>query len=732
MEQIYNEKMNELGFKQFVCDIFLNWENVKDEILLPERKKGSGNGTVHVFLGAADSELRKEFSNYYKAVADGEDTSVGAIKVTHYFTKSNVLSMLGYVCKYYKQKAKDFTSIVSEILANLDDANIENGLLKTTSFLKLSIGSNKLRPYFKQFEETGVFHKIIRYLLLPNSAYKIALYKNGNNEYAAFWLIGFDDLDDFSADANKEYVKKPLTEISKLSMALQQIFYGAPGTGKSHTIKAQTKGKDVVRTTFHPDTDYSTFVGAYKPTTITVPMTTVIGTKAVAVEDADGKAMTEDKIVYEFVEQAFLQAYVSAWKKRADETPNDEFLIIEEINRGNCAQIFGDLFQLLDRGDEGFSEYPIKADADMKKQLAKDFAGLTIANADSISALFNGEDDVVSKVLSGEILLLPNNLYIWATMNTSDQSLFPIDSAFKRRWDWQYVPIANAEKDWKIDVDGNKYDWWQFLSAINEKVYEATYSEDKKLGYFFCKAKDGVITADKFVSKVIFYLWNDVFKDSEFEGDAFKDRNGDKLSFDKFYIAEGNTAKVNTANVEQFLKNLGLAPVSVNDDETEVYHGQAESSDDSDKNNWTDGEKKRYEYWDAFLKYAPEHSEDFAKYFGGIKKASTDNWKNFFISGSDFSLVAIQQRRKRCIEMQVYFNETTDVYHRLYSHRAEIESEMGVTYTWEEKPDNKSSIISEEKPNVVFENKEDWHNQFEFIIDRLLRMREVFIKYSKM
>ena len=120
-------------------------------------------------------------------------------------------------------------------------------------------------------------------------------------------------------------------------------------------------------------------------------------------------------------------------------------------------------------------------------------------------------------------------------------------------------------------MNGCKYDWWQFLSAINDRVYEATYSEYKKLGYFLCKAKDGVITADKFVSKVVFYLWNDVFKDSEFEGDAFKDENGEKLSFDKFYIAEGNMAKVNTANVEQFLKNLGLAPISetTNEEETE-------------------------------------------------------------------------------------------------------------------------------------------------------------------
>ena len=570
MEQIYNNKMSELGYNQFVCDIFLNWEDVKDEILLPERKKGSGNGTVHVFLGAADAELRKEFSSYYKAVSDGEDTSVGAIKITHYFTQSNVLSMLGYVCQYYKKKAIDFSSVVIDILANLDNAKKKNDLLVTSSFLKLSIGSNKLRPYFKQFEDKGVFHKIIRQLLLPNSAYKIALYKNANNEYAAFWLIGFDDLDNLSADANKKNIQKPLTEISKVSLALQQIFYGAPGTGKSHTIKVQTKDEDVVRTTFHPDTDYSTFVGAYKPTTGLLPICDELGQPM----KIGSTVLQKEQIIYEFVAQAFLQAYVAAWKKygeaTAEEEPKDEYLIIEEINRGNCAQIFGDLFQLLDRGDEGFSEYPIKADADMKKQLAKEFAGLKIAKAASINALFDGETDVVGKVLSGEILLLPNNLYIWATMNTSDQSLFPIDSAFKRRWDWQYVPIGDAGKGWTIDVNGNKYDWWQFLSAINDRVYEATYSEDKKLGYFFCKAKDGVITADKFVSKVIFYLWNDVFKDSEFEGDAFKDENGDKLSFDKFYIAEGNVAKVNTANVEQFLKNLGLAPISANNAESDT------------------------------------------------------------------------------------------------------------------------------------------------------------------
>lgn len=91
MEQKYNDKMKSVGFDQLVCDIFLNWEDVKDEILLPDRKVGSGNGTVHVFLGAADAELRKEFSSYYTAVENGEDTATHAIKIKHFFLKSNVL-----------------------------------------------------------------------------------------------------------------------------------------------------------------------------------------------------------------------------------------------------------------------------------------------------------------------------------------------------------------------------------------------------------------------------------------------------------------------------------------------------------------------------------------------------------------------------------------------------------------------------------------------------------------
>lgn len=341
------------------------------------------------------------------------------------------------------------------------------------------------------------------------------------------------------------------------TIPLQQIFYGAPGTGKSHTIKDCTKGKDVIRTTFHPDSDYSTFVGAYKPTTKEVKLRDVSG--HVVLEN--GKEVVEDKIVYEFVEQAFLQAYINAWTKFAEaqdgEQPKEQYLIIEEINRGNCAQIFGDLFQLLDRNDAGFSDYPIKADNDMAKHLKKALEKLEIKSKDKINGLYSEEyDDIVTEVLNGKVLLLPNNLFIWATMNTSDQSLFPIDSAFKRRWEWKYIPISNAGKGWVIETNGNRYDWWAFLDKINDVVCDTTSSEDKKLGYFFAKAdSNGVISADKFIGKVAFYLWNDVFKDYGFDNDIFKGDDGKPIAFQEFFLADG---KANEMMVEKFLKNLGL------------------------------------------------------------------------------------------------------------------------------------------------------------------------------
>ena len=380
--------------------------------------------------------------------------------------------------------------------------------------------------------------------------------KKAGNGFFDVWVTNTFEYKDDGKERQYEEVD------TSSSDSLQQIFYGAPGTGKSHIIKDQTKGEDVIRTTFHPDTDYSTFVGAYKPTTEYAPVLAIIGDKAVET------GRQEKRISYEFVSQAFLQAYVGAWEKVSDahgDVPRKQFLVIEEINRGNCAQIFGDLFQLLDRNDLGYSEYPIKADADMQKQLKRLFEGLSIDNAGNINALYDGRD-IVKEVLNGEVLLLPGNLYIWATMNTSDQSLFPIDSAFKRRWDWQYMPISDGGKHWVIEIGTQKYDWWEFIQKVNAEIYDKTNSEDKKLGYYFCKPTNGVIKAETFVSKVLFYLWNDVFKDFDEESGLFAE------SYDKFYADRGSGMPlVIKEKVVQFMQKLGVEEIgsSVSEDETE-------------------------------------------------------------------------------------------------------------------------------------------------------------------
>lgn len=359
---------------------------------------------------------------------------------------------------------------------------------------------------------------------------------------------------------------------------LQQIYFGAPGTGKSHEIKDQIKKHKSFRITFHPDTDYSSFVGAYKPTSVEVPMLTPLGDKAIPMKDVDGNELTENKIIYTYVKQAFLNAYIEAWKERANENPHPVFLVIEEINRGNCAQIFGDIFQLLDRNDAGFSDYAIVPDTDLSRHVKKDLEKLVIADREKINGIYEEcEADMVDKVLKGEVLLLPNNLYIWATMNTSDQSLFPIDSAFKRRWDWKYIKIANAQKNWQIKVGTNSYDWWQFVQAINYFVFDATQSEDKNLGYFFAKAKNGIINAETFVSKVIFYLYTDVFKDYGFSGDIFKGVNDDEMTFQSFYNADGSPCE---SQIIRFIENVMFsdalpeslkATAVVDDEDVSVY-----------------------------------------------------------------------------------------------------------------------------------------------------------------
>ena len=388
---------------------------------------------------------------------------------------------------------------------------------------------------------------------------------------------------DIKVDNNVESApKEEDTDNDDKQLPLQQITYGAPGTGKSHGIKKETAGKSVIRTTFHPDSDYSTFVGAYKPVMeeADVRVVPVVLNNGASFDQNNG-TLKEKRISYKFVKQAFLKAYLGAWKKYAEagESAEPQFLVIEEINRGNCAQIFGDLFQLLDRNDENdFSTYPIDADTDLQKEIEKAFKEEKDGESENPYKLSKDIDvegvveDYTSNygaslskdIQEGRVLLLPPNLYIWATMNTSDQSLFPIDSAFKRRWAWDYVKITDGKKGWTIQGADYSCDWWKFIQEINKKIATATSSDDKKLGYYFCKAKNNTTCIDEklFVSKVIFYLWNDVFKDNDNSIFKVTESSGEP-SFDDFYQEKNGEIVPNSSAVKQFLINVvGDANVS--------------------------------------------------------------------------------------------------------------------------------------------------------------------------
>lgn len=411
---------------------------------------------------------------------------------------------------------------------------------------------------------------------------------------------------------NKEDGLEEVAEQKKEIKCLQQIYYGAPGTGKSFEVKDVTKRYSTIRTTFHPDSDYSTFVGAYKPVMEETP---VYGAQGVEVAK-------EKRITYTFVKQSFLKAYLGAWQKYAKgvEIPEPQFLVIEEINRGNCAQIFGDLFQLLDRSDNGFSTYPIEADSDLQNEIKEAFGEGGEYALENELDVDNAVDDYTSnygKTLSddiknGRVLLLPNNLYIWATMNTSDQSLFPIDSAFKRRWDWRYVKITDAGKGWKIKCGSEYCDWWTFVVEINKKIAKETSSDDKKLGYFFCKPpkESDTITEDKFVGKVLFYLWNDVFKDGDISLFKVSDEPEAEICFDAFYDSDN---KVNIEAIRTFLVSVvGEENIKTNDD-APIAVDEDENGNAIDYTKYSFDGKSRLSKKDLgyniVMKYINEHSD---------------------------------------------------------------------------------------------------------------------------
>ena len=270
-----------------------------------------------------------------------------------------------------------------------------------------------------------------------------------------------------------------------------KIFYGVPGVGKSYKIKQASDIFIQEKTVFHPEYTNADFVGQLLP---------------IRKENNDS---ANNSISYEFVPGPFTRILAKALKDQND-SDNKYMLVIDEINRGNAAAIFGEIFQLLDRDESGQSEFGI-SNKEVYDYLVK-------------------EAGVDKSFLPDEKIYIPSNLYIWATMNTSDQNVYTLDTAFQRRWQMELLTIdfdkddeTKAQGDIKIQKSKNELKWREFVTAINEEISNRNEGmisvEDKRIGPWFAKRNE-IEDICLFTQKVIKYLWDDAFKMSR--PDVFK------------------------------------------------------------------------------------------------------------------------------------------------------------------------------------------------------------------
>lgn len=483
--------------------------------------------------------------------------------LAYYFSKNERLSKL--ISKDYNNLLNQNSLNANEIL--LEDKKLRTILKNTFKYILKTFGEEKVLNGF-EIKDSKIEDRPYKGLTLPkyfgfevlfgmfdvaqnNDTLKssgtlrfiddeININNNPHSYFTSQWnesngrglsLVNFNHFLNNISDNNLEIIhdkgffkliqKTNLKSTSPLKETKQIIYYGAPGTGKSYKVDNEIKNLSSIfyeRIIFHPEFDHATFIGGYKPVT------------------------ENDEIKYKFIPQSFTNIYSRAW----NDQENQYYLVIEEINRGNCAEIFGDIFQLLDRK----SDYTVSPSNELKEYLNN-----TLTNKEGIN---NG-------------LKLPSNLSILATMNTSDQSLFPMDSAFKRRWNWEYIPICYDEKNEegfeneafnyivKID-DSTSFKWIDFIKKVNlDKIkLNPNLGMDKCIGNYFIKSDSKEITLKEFINKVIFYLWNDVFKDEDNSESIFEKG----ISYEDFFPIETN----GKTQLEKILKEINIVPTFINNE----------------------------------------------------------------------------------------------------------------------------------------------------------------------
>ena len=350
---------------------------------------------------------------------------------------------------------------------------------------------------------------------------------------------------DIAAALEKHFLVPSSTSLGSSTRRVQKgtnsIFFGPPGTGKSTEVKRSVGAGRVVRTQFHPEYTHGDFLGTYRP---------VVGFETFSkhrITAHDGQSIPKPTNYFAFVPGPLTMALKSAFA-----SDDEVFLVIEEINRGDCAAIFGEAFQMLDRDERGQSEFGITA----KPELITYFES----------------NEINWDIKSDGMVYLPANLTLIATMNTSDQSLQPIDSAFKRRWHWIACHVDYAElvayssgASPFLEDGFTKWDWIAFLKRLNADIVNDTM-EDKQIGPWFIKPdRSGSVPFDAFLNKCLFYLWHDVFKDEQLLSDFSPFRKDGPSTFgdlQKVICDRGLSAAIR----EELLQPIGA-------------HGRASSAD---------------------------------------------------------------------------------------------------------------------------------------------------------
>lgn len=459
--------------------------------------KGAGESKLHV----GSVKNKQEYDNFFNQFSAQNIYQLKKENLVDYLKYARI-EFVAHKCNDYKEVDKAYYDSKVAQVANLSD------------YISLQIVpfTDANRYYIRADDNDKVtknnFNELIREIALPKIT-NIIITKD-NNVFTFELLLDDDKVREKESNLaqHSSNDESEETEITSIDKPHQRIFFGAPGTGKSYLLNREATeyfGNHFERVTFHPNYMYGNFVGSFKP--FPKILTTQTGETK---RDADGNV--QEVITYEYVPGVLMQQLVKAYKN-----PNENYLLlIEEINRANVASVFGDVFQLLDRAFDGSSEYSIAASKEIQAYLKKEFENVQLF------------DEVKSRL--GENysrLYLPANFYIWASMNSADQGVMPMDTAFRRRWSFAYVGVnmaaddnADEFKDYEFKLGKDRKEtanWDEFRRAINAKLSSLNIAEDKLLGsYFISKSvletKDLDQITDNIMNKVLMYLYEDAAK----------------------------------------------------------------------------------------------------------------------------------------------------------------------------------------------------------------------------